>query len=126
MNSRNLRVLVIDDDRSILEVVGIALTERGYDVILADDGAEGLSRVERDRPDLVILDMVMPRRSGMTVLEKLKQWGPNSPRVIVLSASDHPKQREFAMNCGAEAFLSKPVDIDVVADQVDLLLSKSL
>lgn len=126
MNSRNLKVLVIDDDPSILEVVEIALTERGYEVILADDGAEGLSRVERDRPDLVILDMVMPRRSGLMVLERLKQWGPNSPHIIVLSASDHPKQREYALECGAEAFLRKPVDIEVVADQVDQLLSKLL
>jgi two-component system response regulator MprA len=122
MNSRNPRVLVIDDDPSILEVVEIALTERGYEVLLADDGAEGLSRVERDKPDLVVLDMVMPRRSGMTVLERLKQWGPRSPHIIVLSASDHPKQREFAMECGAEAFLSKPVDIDVLADHIDQLL----
>ncbi len=120
------RVLVIDDDRSILEVVEIALTERGYEVLLADDGAEGLARVERDRPDLVILDMVMPRRSGLTVLERLRQWGTQSPHIIVLSASDHPKQREFALNCGATTFLSKPVDIEVVADQVDQLLLRSV
>lgn len=126
MNRPNLRVLVIDDDRSILEVVEMALTERGYEVLLADDGAEGLARVERDRPDLIILDMVMPRRSGLMVLERLRQWGTQSPRIIVLSASDHPKQREYAMTCGADAFLSKPVDIDVIADQVDSLLSKSV
>ena len=124
MNPLHPRVLVIDDDRSILEVVEFALTERGYDVLLADDGAEGLARVERDRPDLVILDMVMPRRSGLTVLERLRQWGPQSPHIIVLSGSDHPKQREFAMSCGADAFLSKPVDIEVVADRVDMLLIK--
>jgi CheY-like chemotaxis protein len=122
MHTPQPRVLVIDDDPSILEVVEFALTERGYDVLLADDGAEGLARVERDRPDLIILDMVMPRRSGLTVLERLRQWGTQSPHIIVLSASDHPKQREFAMRCGAEAFLSKPIDIELVADQVDLLL----
>jgi two-component system response regulator MprA len=124
MGSPNPRVLVIDDDRSILEVVEFALSERGYEVLLADDGAEGLARVERDRPDLIILDMVMPRRSGLTVLERLRQWGSQSPHIIVLSASDHPKQRDYAMSCGADAFLSKPVDIDVVADYVDSLLSK--
>jgi two-component system response regulator MprA len=117
-------VLVIDDDRSILEVVEFALSERGYEVLLADDGAEGLARVERDRPDLIILDMVMPRRSGLTVLERLRQWGTQCPHIIVLSASDHPKQRDYAMSCGADAVLSKPIDIDIVADHVDSLLSK--
>ncbi len=121
-SSPPLRVLVIDDDTSILEVVEIALRERGYDVILADDGAEGLFRVERDCPDLIILDMVMPRRSGLTVLERLRRWGSRSPRIIVMSGNDQPRHQEFARNCGAEAFLTKPVDIDVVADQVDALL----
>ncbi len=125
MHNDPIRVLVIDDDHSILEVIEFALIERGYDVLLADDGAEGLARVERDRPDLIILDMVMPRRSGLMVLERLRQWGTQSPRIIVLSGSDHPKQREFAIHCGADAFLAKPVDIDLVMDQVDSLLSKS-
>lgn len=122
MSDSNLRVLVIDDDRSILEVVELALLERGYEVLLADDGAEGLFRVERDRPDLVILDMVMPRRSGLTVLERLKQWKGECPRIIVMSANDEPKHREFALTAGADAFLAKPIDIELVIDQVDILL----
>jgi DNA-binding response OmpR family regulator len=126
MNDSPLRVLVIDDDRSILEVVEVALKERGYEVLLADDGAEGLFRVERDRPDLVILDMVMPRRSGLTVLESLRKWKGDGPRIIVMSANDEPKCREFALNSGADAFLAKPIDIDLVIDQVDALLSNSL
>lgn len=124
MRDTHPRVLVIDDDRAILEVVEIALSDRGYEVLLADDGAEGLFRVERDRPDLIILDMIMPRRSGLTVLERLKGWRGECPRIIVLSASDHPKQREFALTSGADAFLAKPVDIDLVIDRVDLLLGK--
>lgn len=80
--------------------------------------------MERDRPDLVILDMVMPRRSGLSVLERLREWQGECPRIIVMSANDQPKQREYALSCGADAFLAKPVDIDVVADRVDTLLSK--
>ncbi len=122
LNHRNPRILVIDDDESVREVVEYALKERGYDVVLADDGAEGLFRLERDAPDLIILDMVMPRRSGLSVLEQLRNWKGHSPRIIVMSANDQPKQREYAFACGADAFLSKPADIDEIADQVEALL----
>jgi len=126
MNEAHPRVLVIDDDHSIQEVVEFALKERGYEVLLADNGAEGLSRLERDRPHLIILDMVMPRRTGLTVLEHLRNWQGECPRVIVMSANDHPKQRDFAQSCGADAFLAKPVDIDHVMDRVDELLCRTI
>ncbi len=122
MSNPHPRILVIDDDQSIREVVEYALKERGYDVVLADNGAEGLFRMERDAPDLIILDMVMPRRSGLSVLEHLRNWKGHSPRIIVMSANDQPKQREYAFDCGADAFLSKPADIDEIADQVEALL----
>ena len=121
MKNDKLRVLVIDDDPSIREVVEFALVAQGYEVLLATDGTEGLCRAERDAPDLIILDVVMPRRNGLAVLERLRQWGARSPRIIVMSANDEPKQREFAETCGADVFLSKPVDIDVLLQQVEAL-----
>ena len=116
------RVLVVDDDESIVESVRLALTERGYEVIVARDGAEGISRAERDAPHLIILDLVMPRRSGLMVLDRLSRARLHAPHVILLSANDQEKHREFVKTCGVAAFLRKPVDIGDLIARVDSLL----
>jgi len=76
------RVLLVDDDESILEVISTAFEHRGYGVLEARDGSEALVRAERDAPDLVVLDLVMPRRSGFAVLDRLRQRHatPRTPR----------------------------------------------
>ena len=122
MPGRNQRVLLVDDDDSILESVRAALGERGYEVLTARDGAEGLMRVERDVPDLMVLDMIMPRRSGLTVLEHLHRSRLRRPKIIMVSAIDDARQREFALSRGADRFIVKPFDIDRLADEVDGLL----
>ena len=70
------RVLLVDDDREIVESMRIALETSGYEVLVARDGNQGLVMVERDDPDLVILDMMMPKRSGFLVLEKVRRTRP--------------------------------------------------
>ena len=70
------RILLVDDDREIIESMRIALEAEGYDVILARDGNQGLAMAERENPDLLILDMMMPKRSGFLVLEKLRRTRP--------------------------------------------------
>ena len=116
------RVLVIDDDESIVETVSVALASHGYEVLVARDGAEGLSRVERDSPDLIILDLVMPRRSGLMVLEHLSRAPFRAPQVILLTANDQEKHREFVKTCGVAAFLKKPVDLASLIARVDAVL----
>lgn len=116
------RILLVDDDESIRESVRHALQERGYEVIVARDGAEGLMRVERDAPDLMILDMIMPRRSGLTVLERLHGSPLRRPKIIMISAIDDARQRDFALSRGVDRFVLKPFDIDLLADEVDALL----
>ena len=73
------RILLVDDDPEIVESLRYALSSRGYDVLVARDGNQGLSMVEREDPDLVILDMMMPKRSGFLVLEKLRRSRPMPP-----------------------------------------------
>src|SRR3954463_16441318 len=67
------RVLLVDDDHEIVESVRYALEANGFEVLIARDGNQGLSMAEREDPDLVILDMMMPKRSGFLVLEKLRR-----------------------------------------------------
>ncbi|MBI3860622.1 MAG: response regulator [Planctomycetia bacterium] len=99
------RVLVVDDDRQFLEATRTMLEEHGYEVVTANDGSEGLMRAERESPDLIVLDVMMPRRSGFGVLEHIGHRGRPGP---------------FAK--GADAFLKKPFEMPELLKAVDSLL----
>ena len=122
MTGPRKRVLLVDDDAEILEVTRMALEEHGYEVLLAHDGAEALMRGERDAPDLIILDVVMPKRSGFAVLKRLRSRHGGSPRIIVMTANDPERYKAHAESHGADAFLPKPFDIDQLLIKVDSLL----
>jgi DNA-binding response OmpR family regulator len=124
MTAKKKRVLVVDDDEQILESMELALDAHGYDVVIAHDGNEGLASVERDSPDLVILDVVMPRRNGFNVLECLNLMSTVNPRVILVTDNDEPRHREFAKSRGVDAFVPKPFDVEMVLDIVDNLLRR--
>ena len=119
------RVLLVDDDEQVLEGTQAALEAHGYEVLIANDGTEGLIRAERDAPDLIILDVLMPRRSGFGVLEKLCCTPNRGPRIIVTTANDEPKYREFAKSKGADAFLRKPYDMEELLATMATLLGTS-
>jgi DNA-binding response OmpR family regulator len=123
MSDSSKRILVVDDDEEILETVQFALQDQGYEVLLAHDGQEGLMRAERDQPDLILLDIIMPKRSGFAVLERLRQSRIRSPRIIMLTANTDPRHREFAESRGADAFLNKPFDMDELLTTVESLLN---
>ncbi|GAB4161359.1 MAG: response regulator transcription factor [Planctomycetaceae bacterium] len=122
MGDDQKRILLVDDDPDVLTCIEIALKGKGYEVILARDGAEGLARAERDAPDLIILDLVMPQRSGFAVLSRLRCNVARSPRIILLTANNEPRFREFAESNGADVFLSKPFEVSALIDEVEALL----
>jgi DNA-binding response OmpR family regulator len=117
------RVLLVDDDPELLESVRIALTMRGYEVLTACDGAEALARVERDRPDLLVLDLVMPRRSGLTVLDRMRCTAMRSTPIIMMTATDEERHRDAAKLRGVSVFLSKPFAIEQLLTEVDTILN---
>jgi DNA-binding response OmpR family regulator len=117
------RVLLVDDDPELLESVRIALTMRGYEVLTACDGAEALARVERDRPDLLVLDLVMPRRSGLTVLDRMRCTAMRSTPIIMMTATDEERHRDAAKLRGVSVFLSKPFAIELLLTEVDTILN---
>jgi DNA-binding response OmpR family regulator len=117
------RVLLVDDDADIVEPVKLALQEHGYEVLVAGDGSEALMRVERDAPDLILLDVIMPRRSGFSVLERLSRRGGHVPPVIMMSGSADSRNRDYAESQGVAHFLSKPFEMDELIDRVDSLLT---
>jgi len=107
--SDSCTVLVIDDDPDVRDVLQMALEKWGYRVLCAADGDAGIARALSDGPDLIILDMMMPRVSGFAVLQRLKQHHRLEVPVIMLSAIESDHQRAYAEFLGADLFLMKPI-----------------
>jgi DNA-binding response OmpR family regulator len=109
-------VLVVEDDAAIAEVLRLSLEDVGFRVAQAADGNRALAAVERERPNLVVLDLMLPGMDGATFAEELRRRGlrPGLPILVVSAAS---QARECAAQFGAEGFLPKPFDIDCLLDQ---------
>lgn len=116
------RILIIDDDEGLTEPLKIAMEAAGYEVLTAHDGNEGLMKIERDAPALVLLDLVMPRRSGFAVLDSIFNNKRRTPRVIMVTGNTEPKYRELALDRGVDRFIPKPYEIDELVDAVNELL----
>jgi two-component system, OmpR family, KDP operon response regulator KdpE len=104
------RVLVIDDEPSILRALRINLTARNYDVSTAIDGASGLAAVSRDRPDVLILDLGLPDMDGTDVIHGVRGW--TSTPIIVLSVWGQEHQKVAALDAGADDYITKPFGMD--------------
>ena len=113
------KILLVDDERAILKIVGIKLKVCGYDCLTASDGQQALDLIESAKPDLVLLDIIMPVMDGFGVLERLRP--ASQLPVIVLSA--RPESGQRALNMGADAFLAKPFDVDTLVHQIEALLA---
>ncbi len=123
MENHRKKILLVDDDTLILEVIEMALSYHGYEVITAHDGLEALKLIERDCPDLIVIDLIMPKRSGIAVIQQIRKHPIQKPHVIMVSASSDKKTTSVAIECGADLFIPKPFDIDELLSEVDLALS---
>jgi two-component system KDP operon response regulator KdpE len=104
------KVLVIDDEPSILRALRINLTARNYEVTTAADGASGLAAVSRDRPDVLILDLGLPDMDGTEVIHGVRGW--TSTPIIVLSVWGQEHQKVAALDAGADDYVTKPFGMD--------------
>jgi len=117
------RVLIVDDDSEIVDSVKFALESKGYGVIVARDGNQGLALAEREDPDLMILDMMMPKRSGFLVLEKLRRTRPDPIRVIMITANEGSRHKAYAEVLGVDDYICKPFPMDRLLESVKRLLA---
>jgi DNA-binding response OmpR family regulator len=115
--------LLVDDDPEIVESMKAVLESRGYAILVARDGNQGLAMAEQEAPDLVVLDMMMPKRSGFLVLEKLRRGNPNPVRVIMITANEGSRHKAYAEMLGVDDYIRKPFAMDRLLDSVDRLLS---
>ena len=116
------RVLLVDDDAEIIESLRLALEANGYEVLVARDGNQGLALTERESPDLVILDMMMPKRSGFLVLERLRRTQDESPPVIMITANEGNRHKAYAEMLGVDEYLRKPFPMDKLLESVKRLV----
>ena len=117
------RILLIDDDINLLQMVKLMLERVGHQVETTKDGAKGLEMAAQTRPELAIIDVMMPGLSGYDVVRKLRE----DPRtaflpVVILTARSQPMDKEMALEAGANAFLSKPVTAQELTERVDAVI----
>lgn len=117
------KILVVDDTPDIVHFLVVRLRSEGFDTLTAYNGLDGLTIAERDRPDLIILDVMMPQLNGFQVCRKIKQ-NPELEHipVIFLTAKDQPSDQFWGEEVGSSAYLTKPVDPRLVAQTVHELL----
>ena len=104
------RVLVVDDEPSILRALRINLSARNYQVSTASDGASGLAAMARDRPDVMILDLGLPDMDGTEVIHGVRGW--STTPIIVLTVWDAEHQKVAALDAGADDYVTKPFGMD--------------
>jgi DNA-binding response OmpR family regulator len=114
-------ILLVDDDAEILSAMRTALENAGYRILTASDGNRGLAMAERDAPDLVIVDMMMPGKSGFLLLEKLKTRHQDHPRVIMITANEGSRHRAYAESLGVDDYLRKPFALERLLESVQRL-----
>ena len=120
--SRLPRVLIVDDDPDIIESIRFALKSKEVEVLIARDGNQGLAMAEKEEPDLVILDMMMPKRSGFLVLEQLRQTSLRPMRFIMITANEGNRHKQYAETLGVDDYIQKPFPMDRLLGSVERLL----
>ena len=119
-------ILLVDDDELLRELMELALSVEGYDVMVASNGAEGLDMLRKASCDLVVLDLMMPVMDGMRFMRILADEIASPPPVIVLSAAGEGQRSEEMLQFGAKAVVRKPVDTGELLERVRSVLDQSL
>ncbi len=119
---KRARILVVDDDPPILDLLSMHLSKDGYDVLTAHDGDQALTKIEKEQPDLVLLDILMPHVDGLTVCELVREYSPVP--IIIISALGHEDQKVKALDLGADDYLTKPFGIRELLARVRVALRR--
>ncbi|WP_306361070.1 response regulator transcription factor [Nocardia sp. CC227C] len=119
-----MRILVVDDDRAVRESLRRSLTFNGYTVDLAVDGVDALDKVVGQRPDALVLDVMMPRLDGLEVCRRLRSTGDDLP-ILVLTARDSVSERVAGLDAGADDYLPKPFALEELLARLRALLRRT-
>ena len=126
------KILVVDDDPDILDALSMILESQGYQVVTARDGVEGLANLKADKPDMLILDLLMPKMDGFAVCKELQdpRWAKyrGIPILILTSVREEASRRRYELETGLELdvddYVEKPVSPDILLERVGRLIKK--
>jgi len=114
-------ILLVDDDRDILAAMNAALEGQGAQIAVASNGDEAVAQAEKVQPDLVVLDMMLPKRSGFLVLERLKRC-EKPPHVIMITGNQGHRHKTYAESLGVDLYLNKPFRMEKLIEAIRKLL----
>jgi len=127
------KILVVDDDPDILDAVTMILESQGYEVVTARDGIEGLATLKAEKPDMMILDLLMPKMDGFAVRKELQdpRWSKYKVPILILTsvreeASRRRYELETALELDADDYIEKPMSPDVLLKRVKTTIKKRL
>ncbi len=118
------KVLLVDDDRDILSAMKTALADEGLEILMATDGNDAIRQADQGHPDLVVLDMMLPKRSGFLVMEQLKRGKQptDPPRIIMITGNQGIRHRTYAETLGVAEYINKPFRMERLVETVKKLL----
>src|SRR5689334_25302928 len=119
-----INVLVVDDESVLADMVSMALRYEGWDIVTAGDGASAIAAARAQRPDVVVLDVMLPDMSGLDVLHKLREENPRLP-VLLLTAKDAVEDRIAGLTAGGDDYVTKPFSIEEVVLRLRALLRRT-
>lgn len=122
--SMNKKILVVDDEQSIVTLLQYNLERSGYDVITASDGEEALEQAENENPDLIVLDVMLPKVDGIDVCKQLRQQKMMVP-ILMLTAKDEEFDKVLGLELGADDYMTKPFSPREVTARVKAILRRA-
>ena len=121
-----VKILVVDDDKYVSEFMNIILSQGGYEVVIAYDGLECIDKAEKEKPDLILLDFMMPNMDGLETLTNLKKSKETAGiPVIMVTASDDRNTVIRAQESGASDYVVKPIDKALLFERIASILKKA-
>jgi len=125
MSTHPIKILIADDEDAVLEIMARKIASQNYEVITAKDGQEAWDKIVSGVPDVIILDLNMPKMSGWALLSRLRQNPPTKrwQPVIIISAQDELESFQKGMNLEADHYLTKPCQIEDILKAIRLMLS---
>ncbi len=125
MKKNDIKILLVDDEPDILEIVGYNLSTEGYKVITAENGAEGVKKAKKERPQLIIMDVMMPEMDGIEACEQIRAI-PELEDVIItfLTARGEDYSQVAGFDAGADDYITKPIKPKVLVSKVKALLRR--
>lgn len=125
MNKKDIKILLVDDEPDILEIVGYNLSQEGYQVITASDGADGVIKANAEKPQLIVLDVMMPKMDGIEACEQIRKIPELKNTIITfLTARGEDYSQVAGFDAGADDYITKPIKPKVLVSKVKALLRR--